>query len=79
MNEAMSRHTTFRIGGNADVFIMPKRFDEILGIGDIHAASKEAVGIAWKESLENKLRKYTEDDCINIIFKPDYIIERMNK
>ena len=35
--------------------------------------------IKSKESLENKLRKYTEDDCINIIFKPDYIIERMNK
>ena len=38
-------------------FDLVKYFDEILGIGDIHAASKEAVGIAWKESLENKNAK----------------------
>lgn len=29
-NEPMSRHTTFKIGGNADVFITPETFDELV-------------------------------------------------
>lgn len=31
-DEPMSRHTTFRIGGNADLFINPKNTDELLGV-----------------------------------------------
>ena len=27
--ESMSRHTTFRIGGPADLFVVPKSVDEI--------------------------------------------------
>ncbi len=29
LNEPMSRHTTFKIGGNADVFVMPKNAEEL--------------------------------------------------
>ena len=31
------------------------------------------------ECLENALRPYSDDDCVNIIINSDYIIERMNK
>ncbi len=32
LNEPMRNHTTFRIGGNADIFISPKAIDEVKGI-----------------------------------------------
>lgn len=37
-NEPMKNHTTFRIGGNADIFLIPSRIDDI---GKIMAFSKE--------------------------------------
>lgn len=32
INEPMKKHTTFRIGGNADVFVMPQCCEEILNV-----------------------------------------------
>lgn len=32
MNEPMTRHTTFRIGGNADVFLLPASMEELLEV-----------------------------------------------
>lgn len=40
-DEPMSRHTTFRIGGPADYFVMPSRNEEILGI--IRLCRRESV------------------------------------
>ena len=37
-NEPMSRHTTFKIGGNADVFVMPKNENELKAV---YTAAKE--------------------------------------
>lgn len=31
-NESMSKHTTFRTGGNADIFVVPKKIDDIVTI-----------------------------------------------
>lgn len=31
-NEPMARHTTFRIGGNADIFLLPASIEELLGV-----------------------------------------------
>jgi len=44
LNEPMSRHTTFRIGGRADIFIQPK--DE----GDLHVAVSwlRQAGLPWR-------------------------------
>ena len=33
-NEPLSKHTSFRIGGPADVFLMPRHTDELIGIFD---------------------------------------------
>lgn len=30
LNEPLSKHTTFRIGGNADIFVMPKSVDDLI-------------------------------------------------
>ena len=43
LNEPMSRHTTFRVGGPADVFFMPESAEQLTGA--IEAA--EAGGIPW--------------------------------
>lgn len=34
-NEPMNKHTTFKIGGNADIFVMPKTEEELISIIDI--------------------------------------------
>ena len=31
-DESMARHTTFRIGGNADVFVLPASIEELLAV-----------------------------------------------
>ena len=41
LNEPMKKHTTFRVGGNADYFVMPKTIDEVKG----------AVALCQKENL----------------------------
>lgn len=35
LNEPMSKHTTFRIGGAADVFVKPKNIDELKKVIEI--------------------------------------------
>ena len=35
INEPMNRHTTFRIGGPADYFLLPSRSEDVKGILEI--------------------------------------------
>ena len=35
VNEPMNKHTTFKIGGNADIFVMPETEEELISIIDI--------------------------------------------
>lgn len=35
--------------------------------------------ILAREILESKLRKYSDDDCVNILIKSDYLIEKRNR
>ena len=35
VNEPMSKHTTFKIGGNADIFVMPETEEELISVIDI--------------------------------------------
>ncbi|MGN1317472.1 MAG: UDP-N-acetylmuramate dehydrogenase [Lachnospirales bacterium] len=55
ISEPMSKHTTFRIGGNADIFVMPKNEDEIL----------DSIKIA----KENNLPYYIIGNGSNILVK----------
>lgn len=41
MNEPMSKHTTFKVGGNADIFVIIKNFDELRHV--IKIAKRNAI------------------------------------
>lgn len=43
LNEPMSKHTTFRIGGPADIFVKPKNINELKSV--LELANKENVPV----------------------------------
>ena len=51
-NEKMSRHTTFKIGGEADVIVTPEKEEEI-------------IDVIYKEYMDNRI---TENIVYNTIF-----------
>ena len=44
--EPMSRHTTFRIGGPADIFVIPKTIEDISHVCTI--TKKQEIPLKWK-------------------------------
>ena len=46
--ELMSRHTTFRIGGPADFFLVPENADEIRRIIAVCKEKKCSIFYSWK-------------------------------
>ena len=45
LNEPMSRHTTFKIGGNADLFIKVKEVEELKNVLDIEKKNNVIVTV----------------------------------
>ena len=44
LNESMTKHTTFGIGGNADCYIMPKTKEELIEKANIKSGDRIQVG-----------------------------------
>lgn len=55
LNEPMSKHTTFRIGGPADIFVKPKNINELKSI--LELAKKENVPVTVVGNGSNLLVK----------------------
>lgn len=55
LNEPMSKHTTFRIGGPADIFVKPKNINELKEI--LKLAKKENVPVTVVGNGSNLLVK----------------------
>lgn len=55
LNEPMSKHTTFRIGGPADIFVKPKDINELKEI--LKLAKKENVPVTVVGNGSNLLVK----------------------
>ena len=78
MNEPMSKHTTFKVGGNADIFVKVKNIDELKHI--IKIAKKNDVHITIIGNGSNILVK--DNGIRGIIAKiefEDIKIENENK
>lgn len=50
LNEPMSKHTSFKIGGPADIFVKPKNIDEIKGIIQISRENNTPITIVGNGS-----------------------------
>lgn len=50
LNESMSKHTSFKIGGLADIFVKPKNIDEIKGIIQISRENNTPITIVGNGS-----------------------------
>ena len=48
LEEPMKRHTTFRIGGPAEVFVMPGNLEEMQRILEICKDRRSPVFYSWK-------------------------------
>lgn len=55
LNEPMSKHTTFRIGGPADIFVKPKNINELKSV--LELANKENVPVTVVGNGSNLLVK----------------------
>lgn len=55
LNEQMSKHTTFRIGGPADIFVKPKNSNELKSV--LELAKKENVLVTVVGNGSNLLVK----------------------
>lgn len=55
LNEPMSKHTTFKIGGPADIFVKPKNINELKSV--LELANKENVPVTVVGNGSNLLVK----------------------
>ena len=62
MNEPMSRHTSFRIGGPAEIMAFPKNENELSAI--LQAAAKRGVKPAVLGAGTNVQEKADPDHCV---------------
>jgi len=68
LNEPMSKHTSFKIGGPADIFVKPKNIDELKNI--IEIAKENNIEITVIGNGSNLLVK--DGGIRGIVIKPDF-------
>ena len=68
LNEPMCKHTTFKIGGPADIFVKPKNIEELKSIIQIAKQSNTQVTVIGNGS--NLLVK--DGGIRGIVIKPDF-------
>ena len=68
LNEPMSKHTSFKIGGPADIFVKPKNIDELKNILEI--ARRNDIDITIVGNGSNLLVK--DGGIRGIVIKPDF-------
>jgi len=68
LNESMSKHTSFKIGGPADIFVKPKNIDELKNI--IEIAKKNNIQITVIGNGSNLLVK--DGGIRGIVIKPEF-------
>ena len=68
LNEPMSKHTSFKIGGPADIFVKPKNVDELKNI--IKIAKQNSIEITVIGNGSNLLVK--DGGIRGIVIKPDF-------
>lgn len=68
LNEPMSKHTSFKIGGPADIFVKPKNIDELKNL--IKLAKENSIQITVIGNGSNLLVKdrWNKRDCYKTKF-----------